>query len=69
VSYTETEKVNALEMGMEIYEACSKDPATQPAAYGLAVSLVSTILHVSLRVAVFLVEEELTKRANEKPSI
>lgn len=62
--YTETERINALQMGMEIYRACASDAATMPAAFGVAASLVSAVLGCSIKVACSLMDEELKKQGH-----
>lgn len=60
--YTETQKINALEMGMEVYSSAAKNVETMPAAYGLAVSLVGLLLNLSVAEACLLVSAELRSR-------
>lgn len=59
--YTETERINALSVGIEIHKTCVEDETTALAAFGVAVSLVSSILRISLKEAASLVADELTR--------
>lgn len=51
-----------MEAAIKLYEAGISDPVTQPAAFGMAVAVVSTNLEVSIRAAALILSTVLDLR-------
>lgn len=54
-----------IEAALGLYEAGITDPVTQPAAYGMAVAIVSTNLEVSIRAAALIFSTVLDVRGHK----